>query len=504
MTSCGAVRASAGDAGLGLRATSLADVGQTAMMDERDLQSRDKIRAHDGDFARGGEAESRESFVDGIGGAMSSLCVWRRTDCPVDSSRSEGGESAATVRARGRGSMHGLGVVAELGRGDGVLGCAGRFVGGGLSRWLDGFGLARGRAEDVLRSSQAGADVGGSEQAVVANLEELVRQDVKEEAADEFVRRERAGFLAAGTKRDSLVGDRDEPGRGDGDAMRVAAEVADDLRRTAEGLLGKDHPVVLFRLTDEPARLALGEIDRAGLAEVDEAFEELAAEDFGDGDYREQEVVVGEADPPCAVGAKPTGSDDRVEVRVEEHLASPGVKDEGEGWLRSEPFWISGEGLQGLRDRAEEEIEQAATVCVNDGPQGGREGEDDVEVGSVEEAALALLDPAVLGGSLTGGAMAVEAGVVEDDLPAAFVAAVEVPTEGRGAAALEVTQDACGSVGERMLVAIRSSEALEDLRDFDLRTRLGVPVHYALGWILVAIASRGEGVAAIVEVLTWT
>ena len=59
--------------------------------------------------------------------------------------------------------------------------------------------------------------------------------------------------------------------------MGVTAEVVDDLFGTAEGLFGVDDPVVLFRLANELARLVLGEIDLAGLAQVDEAVEELAA-----------------------------------------------------------------------------------------------------------------------------------------------------------------------------------------------------------------------------------
>lgn len=166
---------------------------------------------------------------------------------------------------------------------------------------------------------------------------------------------------------------------------------------------------------------------------------------------------------------------------MEEHLARPGVKDEGEGRLSSQPFWVGGEGEQGLGDGAKEQVEQVAAVRVNDRAQDGRQREDDVEVGSVEEAALALLDPAVLSRALAGGAMAVETRVVEHDLAAARLAAVEVSAEGGGAAVLEVAQDARRSGGEGMGVAIGLGEAAEDLRDFDRRTRCRVRVHLRRG-----------------------
>ena len=45
-------------------------------------------------------------------------------------------------------------------------------------------------------------------------------------------------------KRDVAGGERDQPGVGDGDAMRVCAEIAQHMFRSSEGLLGVDDPVV--------------------------------------------------------------------------------------------------------------------------------------------------------------------------------------------------------------------------------------------------------------------
>ena len=84
---------------------------------------------------------------------------------------------------------------------------------------------------------------------------------------------------------------------------------------------------------------------------------------------------------------------------------------------------------------------------------------------------MALFDPAVLRGSLAGGAAAVEAGVVERHLAAAVAAAVEVTAENGGATGFESGEDAVGFGAEGVPVAVRSGKAAEDLGDLELRTR---------------------------------
>lgn len=54
-------------------------------------------------------------------------------------------------------------------------------------RRRDGIDGLVNRTEQLLGSAQAGVDVTRCQQSVVADLEELVRQDVQEEAPDEFL-----------------------------------------------------------------------------------------------------------------------------------------------------------------------------------------------------------------------------------------------------------------------------------------------------------------------------
>jgi hypothetical protein len=72
------------------------------------------------------------------------------------------------------------------------------------------------------------------------------------------------------------------------------------------------------------------------LQSLDESVEELAAKHLRDGGDGEQELVVRDTDPAAGVDAEATAGDDRVQVRVEEQLASPGVQHQGKAELRCE------------------------------------------------------------------------------------------------------------------------------------------------------------------------
>src|SRR5262249_25259568 len=72
-------------------------------------------------------------------------------------------------------------------------------------------------------------ELGGSVQAVVADLVEAVGQDVLHEAPEELDGGEGLGVLAPGPEDDTLAGDVEQAAVGDADAMGVAAEVGDDV-----------------------------------------------------------------------------------------------------------------------------------------------------------------------------------------------------------------------------------------------------------------------------------
>lgn len=70
-----------------------------------------------------------------------------------------------------------------------------------------------------------------------------------------------------------------------------------------------------------------------------------------------------------------------------------------------------------------------------------RESENDVEVGSGEEFGLAFFKPSLSGDVLTLGAVSIAAGMVEDTFCATVGTALQMTTQGGGAAVKEVGDD---------------------------------------------------------------
>ncbi len=87
------------------------------------------------------------------------------------------------------------------------------------------------------------------EESEVTNAMEAVGQGVEQETADELAGRQAhdpGGPLMAIVlpgEGDMVVPAGSDAAVGDGDAMRVAPEIGEDLRRSAEWLLGADDPV---------------------------------------------------------------------------------------------------------------------------------------------------------------------------------------------------------------------------------------------------------------------
>ena len=87
-----------------------------------------------------------------------------------------------------------------------------------------------------------------AEKSVVANAVESARQDMKQESPDELVRREGHGFLlivvaiVLPIEFHSAVFDIDDSIVGDGDAVRVAADVVHHLLWSGERWFGVDDP----------------------------------------------------------------------------------------------------------------------------------------------------------------------------------------------------------------------------------------------------------------------
>jgi hypothetical protein len=81
-----------------------------------------------------------------------------------------------------------------------------------------------------------------------------------EEAAKKFFRGDGQGALSAAmgivlpTKADRCLRDREQTVVGDGDPMRVASEIVEDMLGAAERRLGVDHPI-LWRVRRKAAKV---------------------------------------------------------------------------------------------------------------------------------------------------------------------------------------------------------------------------------------------------------
>ena len=122
----------------------------------------------------------------------------------------------------------------------------------GRRRWRDGEGLTT--------LSKLARTTARREEAEVANADEAPREDVQEEAPEEFVdvERERADLapvsIVLPPKGDGVVGHGDEPVIRDGDAVGVARKVMQDMARAAKRWLRVDDPRVAIEGSEPHAK----------------------------------------------------------------------------------------------------------------------------------------------------------------------------------------------------------------------------------------------------------
>jgi hypothetical protein len=96
--------------------------------------------------------------------------------------------------------------------------------------------------------------------AEVADAYQALGQNVDQEAAEELLCGDRHDLLLAAVcivfpaKRDSIILERHQSMVGDGDAVRIASEIVQNMLGTAEGWLGIDDPVLLEELSEKLAK----------------------------------------------------------------------------------------------------------------------------------------------------------------------------------------------------------------------------------------------------------
>ena len=126
-----------------------------------------------------------------------------------------------------------------------------------------------GNAKQLACACDVGGTIAAGEQAVMTDAVEALRQHVQEEPADKLVRGERHRLPAIGSiepivlpaeRHTTIVGGY-QPPVGDGDAMRVAGEIAQYGFWAGERLLGVDDPFDLPQRGKEDAeRSSVGKV----------------------------------------------------------------------------------------------------------------------------------------------------------------------------------------------------------------------------------------------------
>ena len=118
-----------------------------------------------------------------------------------------------------------------------------------------------------------------------------------------------------------------------------------------------------------------------------------------------------------------------MEMRVMVQLLAPGVEHGEAPDLRAEMRGIPRDILEGGGHRAKQQAIELARVLECQGPQGVRQGKDDMCVWGLEHLTFPGGEPRGLRGAMAFGAAPVAAGVVRLDLVATLVALGDVAPE---------------------------------------------------------------------------
>jgi hypothetical protein len=161
---------------------------------------------------------------------------------------------------------------------------------------------------------------GGAVEAVVADLGEAAREDVREESRDEPLRGERAvlddgASVVAVSEGDDSVVEAFETRVGDRDPEDVASEVLED-GVTGTGVLDVDDPL----LAPSAGR------DLTEKRVLTKSVSDLCSEEDGKDASRNEEAASRWGDPMLGVGRDAAGADEEVGMGVVEHRACPGVE----------------------------------------------------------------------------------------------------------------------------------------------------------------------------------
>ena len=306
----------------------------------------------------------------------------------------------------------------------------------------------------------------------------MVRQDVEQEAAGEFVGGElqRAQAVVMGVvlpgERDGRPVNGEEAGVGNGNAVGISRQVLERLLGPAEGRFGVDGPIVASGLGQETAKRMRIVEGRELAVEVQPSLvvggpgegEPFAAEDpteHADG----QEESAPTVDPARAVGGESAGRYETVHVGMVQQRLSPGVQDGEEAEAGAEMARIRRHLEERLGGRPEQQAIEHARILERERRERMRQGENHVRIGDGQKRGPLPLEPVCRGRSLAFRAVAVPARIVRDDPVPARITRVDVAAQCGGPAGKQTLDDALliGAPGRTPTGHLRPPEDLRDL-----------------------------------------
>jgi hypothetical protein len=180
----------------------------------------------------------------------------------------------------------------------------------------------------------------------VSDAHQASRQDVEQETAEELGNVEGHQSVAVAArpvspaKGHAVVVEGDESAVGDGDAVGVAAEVAQHLLGAGEGRFAVDDSVFASGLAESSVRVDLGARQLAVFETRLEPVQQLGAEQPGQDAHREEEARPGR-DSALAVRMEASTRDNAVDVRMEKQGLGLGVQNAGEADRGAEVLGIA-------------------------------------------------------------------------------------------------------------------------------------------------------------------
>ncbi len=304
------------------------------------------------------------------------------------------------------------------------------------------------------RWQQGGAPSIG-EEAEVADADEALGEQMKEEATEKLIARDGHHFLSivvggvTPAKGNLAVRQCDQAMVGDGDAMSIAAQILQHVLGSAEGWFGVDDPIFAEERT-QPGSEELGMGERcefSGQVQLT-AFEgrlqsshELAAKRAPQHSNGKEEAWVG-SNPAGVIAGESAGGNDTVDMGMKLEFLVPGMEHAEEADLGSEMGGIARHLQQGFGAGPKQQTVDEFSVLESQRSQLRRQGEDDVDIGRGQQFTTTRRDPAFTRSSLTLRAVPVAARVVGDGgTMSAAGALIDMTAESGGATARDGQQD---------------------------------------------------------------